>query len=348
MPHATRTEIMSKKFPIWTQIYHDPESQGFKFLDVMGHTVDEVNAYLEQESNNLHLQLMDSSIVDNCYAGDLPDRLHHHWSVKLYADYREVTLVTTPKEFYTSDDLVAYIDWSAHLVFFRNHHEKVSLLATHGDDSLNHTLSLRFHHVWNNFDEIGLLFNMPRLPMEGNDSYRERLFYTFRYPGNATRLGLLYGIAKETGLIKKVIWENPLEELRLPKSVIRESIRVDGSPYYEITLVDNEYVLAPLIEETEEPVVLSFIQGIQAYSLHEKDRPGVLHNLLYHENGTAKDELRRIAEYINQTSPILWGYFKYDEMEWDTIDPKYSGLDYVPNQFDAPVDKWEEYDIERS
>ena len=341
MPHSPRTERLAKTFPSWTKIYHDPNAKGRELLDISAHSVDDINAYLIQESRNLHLDTMDIDLIDHCFVGELPDKIHHHWTVNIFADYRKVSLVETPKEFYQGEGLIAYIDWPAHQIFFRDEYSKIHLQAMHKSDSVSQSLEISRHHVWNNFDEIGLLLNTPRLFMESNEEYRDRLYYVYQYPGSSTRLGLIHGIAKDTGLIQKKVWENPQEDSSIPITAIPETIRVNGKPYENIQVTDDAIVLSPL--ESAEVSTITYIQDIEAYALHQKDQVGKLRNILYNENGTPKEELLNAALYINKISPILWGFFKFDETEWDIINPSFCGIDFVPNLLDSPTHTWDNY-----
>src|SRR3990167_10735954 len=56
------------------------------------------------------------------------------------------------------------------------------------------------HHVFNPFDEFGLLLDLPRLPEERNAEYRQRLLDVLVHRGSADYSGLVNGITRELGL----------------------------------------------------------------------------------------------------------------------------------------------------
>jgi len=56
------------------------------------------------------------------------------------------------------------------------------------------------HHVYNAFDEAGLLLGLPRLKDEQNPEYKQRLLDVFVHRANSTYTGLVNGITRELGL----------------------------------------------------------------------------------------------------------------------------------------------------
>lgn len=56
------------------------------------------------------------------------------------------------------------------------------------------------HQTWNELDEYGLLFDLPRIEGEANKTYKQRLFDVFVNRANSTYRGLINGITRELGL----------------------------------------------------------------------------------------------------------------------------------------------------
>jgi len=351
-PYSPRTQLLADMFPSWTKIKNDPESEGQKFLNTPALILDKLEEYLIYVSNNLHIQTADLDRIDRCFKADLPPKLTHNWNVKVYADNRLITVVDTASMFYTSEDDIAFIDWNTHEIFFRYFHGNVKVSGTYADETLPlTTLRPIPQSVWNEFDEFGLLFDTPRLPLETNSDYKDRILYTFKYPANSLKLGIIHGIARHLGLIKKTFWEDVSKPLALPEHVIIETIRVNGFTYPHIIKKDSSIVLEPMIdleEEPEAPIPVSYIDDIELYALHEHPTNDRLYHLLFNEDGTAQPRLKTMAEYINQQAPMLWGYFKYNEAYWDAVEPENSGIHYVPNIFDANYMAWKNYKPERS
>lgn len=56
------------------------------------------------------------------------------------------------------------------------------------------------HQVWNQYDDLGLLLDLPRIQGEVNSIYKQRLFDVFVNRANSTYRGLINGITRELGL----------------------------------------------------------------------------------------------------------------------------------------------------
>lgn len=79
------------------------------------------------------------------------------------------------------------------------------------------------HQVWNEFDKFGLLLGAPRLNLETNDRYKQRLFDVFIHRSNSSYLGLIYGITRELGysLYESISIEPTDEALALGQPTIQ-------------------------------------------------------------------------------------------------------------------------------
>jgi hypothetical protein len=67
------------------------------------------------------------------------------------------------------------------------------------------TLTPTSYHVFNEFDNFGLLIGLPRIEDETNAEYKKRLLDVFVHRSDSTYLGLIFGITRELGLSLKQI-----------------------------------------------------------------------------------------------------------------------------------------------
>ena len=87
------------------------------------------------------------------------------------------------------------------------------------------------HHIWNVFDEFALLLGLRRRHLESNAELKERILDVFRFPANATKIGLLRGVGRELGLIKKECWRAEADSHTIDDpDVIPETIIIRGGP----------------------------------------------------------------------------------------------------------------------
>lgn len=93
---------------------------------------------------------------------------------------------------------------------------------------INGTLHYEYslHHIWNPFDEFGMLLGIYRLHGERNAQFKERILDVFRKPANATKTGLMNGISRELGLNSEDIKINEFADKAFRGSMIND----DGTP----------------------------------------------------------------------------------------------------------------------
>lgn len=338
-PYSERTQRLANAFPSWAKMRQDKDSHGQQLLNTPALILDQAEEYMMQLIRNMHLTTADPTMIDRCFAAELPAYISSDWQIEVVADYRPVVIADSLRDFYRSEDEIAFIDWQLHKIFLRFPHVRVVMKATKGDTKKIETLSLVPQPVWNEFDEFGLLLDTPRLPNETNADYRDRIIYTLRYPANATRLGLIHGLARHFGLIRKAIWEAPSSPLVLPAQTIIETIRVNEKTYPYVSVTEDGVILEPQ-DGNNEPKTVTYIDSIKLYALHAGKTDAELYSLLYNDDGSATHRLQEFAEVINREAPTQWGDFKYDEAQWDIMDPSYTGLDYIPNVYDADIEAW--------
>lgn len=191
------TSRLVKNFPQWMKINKDPESIGAQFLSVFGLEFSEVEAALDQQLNNQYIGTANLGEVDILYRSHVPVTISQATSISLSGDGNAVERFYELQEFYASDNPhKAIIDYSKQLIYTKQLYNTLVITV----DGSQHTLTQTLHHVWNAFDEFGLLLSTPRLHGETNAEYRERLTRVFSHPGSATHSGLQNYIGRQLGI----------------------------------------------------------------------------------------------------------------------------------------------------
>lgn len=173
-------------------------------------------------------------------------------------------------------------------------------------------LTGRWVNVFNDFDEIGLQFGLPRLDGEDNVTYRDRLKSLFTHPGNATRFGLLREVARRSGGFVTVKWTNPSKAFVVSnpngRAYRHEDVTLDGQPVETEPMPDGGFVIKPTNSMTPHEVV--FYYGGDSYTLG-KER--------LDERGMATQEDMESYERWRQEAPVLYGGIRYGRQEWDMV-----------------------------
>jgi hypothetical protein len=338
---------MFKRIPQWMKMARDPESVGQQFMNFFGLQFEDIEKALEELEDNRFLVTANVVQPDIVYKIDLPSVLTRHSDIKIVGAGRTLTEVDTLKQFFATidsyiidyDKLVAYISHS-----YGEGQGLVEVTVTNGDNQHVETCPLELHHVWNALDEFGLLLDLPRLRGERNADYRKRLLDVFRYPSNATKQGLVFGIAKELGLIHHREWQDDSKPFVIDAVKLDVStIKVDG-----INLEPDEYtVLSPgsvEIKPLNEGIVhdVSYIAGIQVHALNNK-RDYAFQNTLYNPDGTATERLLYYVNRITTDVPIMWGSFLWDVGWWDSASKDLSGIEFIPNIWDPSIEGWKNW-----
>jgi hypothetical protein len=141
--------------------------------------------------------------------------------------------VRTIRKFYMteSDANVAIVDRDEGVLYLRPGNNfmqnndlfnPIDIVEVNGAAHYDYSL----HHVWNAFDEFGLLVGLDRLYGERNEAFKNRILDVFRNPGNSTQSGLKNALARELGISTESVSVN-----EFANPAFRESLlNADGSP----------------------------------------------------------------------------------------------------------------------
>lgn len=364
------SEHLSKiqsKLPTWFKMRKDPRTIGARFLNVMGLSLDDIAEILQYAYEQQFLPTADLSQVDIVYKASV-SALSPDMKVQFSTDYYELSGAESLEHFFRSKkgdklnhkelfyDNPFYVDYERGLVYVRNAYDiddtykegKINMKVYNSSDTLllEQTLKLSLHHVWNFFDEFGLLLSTPRLYGEKNADYKKRLYQVFTRPANSSMEGLYNGIARELGMIKEATWYDGSEDLILRDSRVKvDSIFVDDEVFpEEMVEVDGSgrtILTGELAYEGQERTV-KYIAGITMHELHNK-QDTAFQAELFDIDGHATAVLQYYVDIINNKVPVLWNHFVWGVGFWDIANPEMSGYGFIPTFYDARFSGWAKY-----
>lgn len=369
MKIAKHLEKIQKKLPTWFRMRRDPDSVGARFLNVMGLTLDDVEEVLNYAYEQRYLPTADIAQVDIVYRAGLPSTINPDTEIAIRSKYNSLIEAKDLEQFMTSlqtdrlnhneifYDNPYYIDFEHRYIYVRRLYDPTPekpegeiRLVTYdaGGNEIITILDLMLHHVWNFFDEFGLLLNIPRLYGEKNKDYKERLMDAFRRPASAARRGLYNGITRELGLVKQQVWLNGASDYVIKDSRADiESIFVDDEPWPLDLLEVDESGRVILIgnyqyEGMERKV--SFAYGVTLHEFHNKEDLA-FQQMLFDIDGHGKEMLQYYVDIINDKVPIMWDHFVWGLSFWDVADPETTGYGVIPTFFDAKFANWANYKV---
>ena len=256
-PYSDVTAKLVEGFPSWTKIRKDPNSIGHQFLNVFGLMLEEIENYLDEALNNQYIGTANLGEIDWIYKLYIkPEEFKFSTVDNIVVEGRtkdstpvSVTLneITNLHDFYASNDSYIYIiDYNENIIYFKENYDFVVI-----DGKSYENENLLPHHVWNVFDEFALLLNLRRRELETNEELKERILDVFRFPGNATKIGLIRAIGRELGLVKKLSWSDGDDFFVInDPDIIPETIIINGSVPFpgQIEHIEDSIVIHPRIK----------------------------------------------------------------------------------------------------
>lgn len=369
MKIAQHLEKIQKRLPTWFHMRIDNESIGARFLNVMGMTLDDVKEILDYAYQQRYIETADLNQVDIVYRAGLPSTIAPETKINVRSRHMDLLEASSLEQFMTSlqtdklnhtevfYDNPYYMDYEHRYIYVRKAYDitkefpegRIRLITYDGNGKEVVTeLTLNMHHVWNFFDEFGLLLNTPRIYGERNAEYKERILDVFRRPANATRRGMYNGIARELGLMQKKTWLNGAEDLMIRDSRVDiESMHVDGKPWpLDLIEVDASGRVILTGDYSFEGIerTASYTYGVTMHELHN-ERDLAFHELLFDIDGHGTTMLQYYVDIVNDKVPIMWDHFVWGLSFWDVADPETSGYGVIPTFFDAKFLNWKNYKV---
>lgn len=362
------TTTIMKELPRWFKMRKDKNSIGAQFLNIFGLQFEDIQFYLQYAFDNQYIDSADINQVDIIYKATLPSSLLPEDRITLVGDGMKLVQVFTLKDFLHNLNVKwlnhkeiyyhnpYFIDWERKVIYVRKAygvtdeypegHIRLTMENTVGEVILETDIPLGIHHVWNFFDEFGLLLDTPRLYGERNREYKERLLDVFRHPANSTYRGLMNSLARDLGLHVKEKWQDGGVDMTLKHAnIILDSIEVDGQPWpAENTYVDRSerLVLKSDLNYLGKTRDVRFVAGLEMHKFFDK-RDYAFQEELYSIDRLATPMLQYYVDVITNQVPVMWGQFIWNESFWDIADVKMSGYGFIPSYNDARFLNWSKY-----
>lgn len=367
---ARYTEKIKLMLPHWFEMKRkSSDSMGLQFLNLMGMQLDDIDNILTYAYKQVTLNDIDIDFVDVTYKALIPSTYESSDIVDVVSNSASLIEVESLHKFFGLDysqgvnntmktSEIYFFDRERKVLYFRDElgkdntyiNGKIGIVL---DNNTIVDIPLTLHHVWNFMDEFGALFGCKRLYGEKNLNYKNRLLDVFINPASSTKKGLASGIARELGLRKFKIWENPKKEFVIKDNMVIANTITKNNTLVELDNIkvnaDGYLVIKPDLFEVERNLKISYISGLEINSL-ANSKSNKFSNELYNADGTVTDVLLSYISEIKKNSAILWGDFLYDETMWVKDDNEFdiNHFSFIPTKLDANIKGFSRYGYSKS
>lgn len=232
------TESMMAMLPQWMKMAKDPDSVGANFLNAFSLEFSEIERYLEKAWNDMNIGTANLQSADFCYKIPLATRdvidfskTEIHVSLVLDRVRIDCKPVDSLRLFFENEDNSYMIDTNEGYVYIRvdNYYMQENIFKPFDAIDISGTLHYEYmlHHIWNVFDEFGMLLGVYRLPGERNEGFKNRILDVFKNPGGSTKQGLINGLSRELGIGASEVKLGSLSDNNYVQSVL---MNTDGTP----------------------------------------------------------------------------------------------------------------------
>lgn len=177
------TQILRDQFPRWMAIRNNDDSVGAQFLEVFGLELEKIEDYLSYFLRSKFIDQVDLDEINLIYKTfvhkDVLNDTPLTVSDENFVPLKEETRL---QHFYQSEEDCYIVDKGRSTIYFRKYHDKVHI------NEIPYTLEK--HHVWNVFDEFGMLLGLYRIPGESNKDFKHRILDVFKRPPGDSKEGL--------------------------------------------------------------------------------------------------------------------------------------------------------------
>jgi len=351
------------------KIRRDPHSNGAQFLNIFSLQFDDIEFYLQYALDNQFIDSADEGQADIVYKATIPSSVTPEDRLVLIAEGMRLNETGTLKEFFQGINTqglrhkeIYYpnpfvVDWERKLVYLKNVYDvepiiypegkvKMRIMDKNNVQKMEIDMPTSIHHIWNFFDEFGLLLDTPRLYGERNRDYKIRLLDVFRHPANSTKEGLQHSLARDLGLWENETWlDGGVDMVLKHANIVMTSIEVDGKKWNEADTYhdrSDRLVLKGNLELLGTRRDVKFIAGLATHTFYNK-ADYAFREELYSVDRLATPMLQYYVDVITNQVPVMWGQFIWNESFWDIADVKMSGYGYIPSFNDARFLNWSKY-----
>jgi hypothetical protein len=335
MRQSFRAHNLRERLPSWFRMRKDPESAGSRLLNTIGLMLDDAQTAIEYAYLSGFLQSADPDQEESIiYKGSIPSTVRNYDNMLVYGNGLPLAKTSSIEEFLTclETDLLhnpeiyyddpCYIDPLQRTVYVRRKYgpldndgeiiPQVTVLEEINGTTTEYAVPLTPHQVWNNFDEIGLKLDCPRLYLEPNSAYKERLLDVFRFRSNSSKTGLIRGMARDLGLVKALTWDCSQNLVLEDINVDPNSILVDGIFVTPIINDSGQIILPGDPEMAGVTKTVRYVHGVKPHSFFDSS-DAEFQARIYNPDGTATSYLENLVEQISNAVPTGWGKFRWDE-----------------------------------
>lgn len=358
---ARHTSRILDMLPHWFRMRKQSDgSIGARFLNIAGLELDDAIATVDYAYKQCYINTADITQPDFCYKAIIPMPLRAADIQTVFAASTGLKRANTLKEFFGIDvigikDAQLYLqeqyflDEERNIIYVR---QKFGVDATHDNGKIRIVfnsgeleLGLSPHHVWNYLDELGALMSCPRIPEEPNVEYKERIKDVFWHKAGASGLRLINGIGRELATRKTVEWDVRKDLELVDPMIVLNSITLDLEPLdlSKIWITAQDTVLIKADPGHAGMHKVSYVHGVNAYELWNKEADVDFLNELFTVEGKPTDYMLQLAERTNAKAPMFWNDFRWDEHYWNPNDPGTSGTGYIPNLYDGSISGFKSY-----
>lgn len=381
--YAQYTSSILDMLPHWfNERKHSKDSISARYLNIMGLELDDARYVLDYAYDQCYIDTCDMKQVDFCYKCIIPMPYTPNDIKQVKALNTVLYKAETIKDFFGIDrhgitDLNLhsfdsyFIDEVRNILYVRqrfnadaiNDNGKITIVFQNEEK----TYRLVPHQVWNFFDELGALVSCPRIAQEPNFEYKERIKDVFKNRANASKNGLINGIARELALRTTLYWHDASKDIELLDSmIVLNSIKVNGEyyPADHIWLSDIGTVILKPIKDLQDEAEITYVHGLEMHELHairENEykfgsnkltfidtqhtvpKDVKLYNELYTVEEKPKEKLLQYIDRLESESPVFWDHFHWNEHYWDMNEAEVTGVGFIPHLYDGSIKGFKKY-----
>lgn len=210
------TNILREYFPRWMEIRTKDTSIGAQFLEAFGLQLTDIQQFLDEMMNNRFIGTANIGEVDVIYKTFVQTAVLNDTPL-VVSDSKgniipECKLL---KDFYSTDKNGYVYDTETNILYIRRNYRTIGNTKEYFKDvyiqGIQH--ALESHHVWNVFDEFGMLLGVYRLNGETNADFKNRILDVFKNPPSHTVQGLKNHLGRMLNIGRESISINPLSRL---------------------------------------------------------------------------------------------------------------------------------------
>lgn len=242
------TKSLVENYPSWTKMRKNPEeSHGAQFLNAFGLEFEDIEMYLDEQLNNQFIGTTNLGKVYMLYKANTDRRFHEQDKITINVGRDSIEEIGSVREFYESDNEDVFIvNRSRGTIYAKKDLEGATMdieyYNNREEDEEDIELNFKMHHVWNSFDELGLLLGIRRIYIqdedekyyiESNEEFKDRILDVFKNPGNSTLEGMKNSISRILSIPKDHVIINELSD----REFIKDSVTREGIEKNEFTKI---------------------------------------------------------------------------------------------------------------